>query len=224
MSEETLGPKDASRVRRLPKKAEYTTSVIYEILDAARLCHLGAVVNDVPVAMPTLHAREDSVLYVHGSQSNAAMKSVLAMEKCSLSVTVYEGIRAARSGFESSISYRSVVAFGRAEEVTDLEEKRRILDLMVDAVLPGRASEVRPMTERELNLTLVIKLPIDEASAKVSGGPPEDFPEDLDLPIWAGEIPARTAFSAPIPNTDGAMATGTIPVPASVERLLRDFQ
>lgn len=222
MSPETLGPGESSRVRRLPKKANYETSVIYDILDQARMCHLGSVVGGVAVAIPTLHAREENTLYVHGSQSNAAMKSLLDMEKCSLSVTLYDGLRLARSGFESSISYRSVVVFGKAEEVTDLSEKRRILDLMVDAVLPGRASEVRPVTEKELRLTLVLKIDIDEASAKISGGPTEDFPEDLDLPIWAGEVPARVVFGTPIPNTDGAMATNPPEIPASLQRLLEE--
>ena len=224
MTNEHLGPGEHTRVRRLPEKASYDESVVYDILDSARMCHLGGLMNGVPVAMPTLHAREESTLWVHGSQSNAAMKSLLTLEKCSLSVTHYDGIRAARSGFESSIAYRSVVVFGKATEVTDVDEKRRILDLMVDAVLPGRASEVRPMTDREVNLTLVIGISIDEASAKISKGPTADFPEDIDLPIWAGVIPARTVFSTPVPNTDGAMAAGDIALPASIERLLRENQ
>jgi hypothetical protein len=126
----------------------------------------------------------------------------------------------ARSGFESSITYRSVVVFGTATLVSDDVEKARVLDLFVDAVLPGRASEVRAMNDAERRLTMVVAVAIDEASAKLSSGPTDDPDEDLDLPVWSGMVPARIHYGTPIPDTNGAMAAGTIPVPASVRRLL----
>jgi nitroimidazol reductase NimA-like FMN-containing flavoprotein (pyridoxamine 5'-phosphate oxidase superfamily) len=219
-----LGPGERTRVRRLPEKARYDFDTIAAILDEARLCHVAAIVNGQAVTLPTLHAREGRVLYLHGSQSNAFMKAVFDSEIAYVNVTIYDGLRLARSGFESSIAYRSVVVVGPAAKVTDLEEKRRVLDLFVDAILPGRAQEVRVMSERELNLTMVLRVEIDEASAKVSAGPTEDFEYDLDLPIWSGTVPAHLHFDAPIPSSDGAMASGEVPWPASLERLYREQQ
>ena len=220
MSDKTLGPGEHTRVVRLPKKANYDEKVIHAILDEARMCHVAGIVGGKAMALPTLHARKGSTLYLHGSQSNAIMKSVLLSGEAFVTVTHYDGLRLARSGFESSIAYRSVVVFGPVSEVTDLEEKRECLDMFVDAILPGRASEVRPMNERELNLTFILAVEINEASAKISAGPTDDFEYDIDLPIWAGVIPSKLVFTDPVPNSDGAMATGEIEVPPSVRRLL----
>jgi len=184
------------------------------------MCHVAGVVGGKAMALPTLHARQGSTLYLHGSQSNAIMKSVLKSGEAFVTVTQYDGLRLARSGFESSIAYRSVVVFGPVSEVTDLEEKRACLDMFVDAILPGRAGEVRPMNERELNLTFILAVEINEASAKISAGPTDDFEYDIDLPIWAGVVPSKLVFTDPVPNTDGAMAAGDIELPASVRRLL----
>jgi len=220
MTENNLGPGERTKVRRLPGKANYADQTIYSILDEARLCHVAAVVGGSAMALPTLHAREGNTLYLHGSQSNAVMKSVVAAGEAFVTVTLYDGLRLARSAFESSIAYRSVALFGEAHEVTDFAEKSRVLDMFVDVILPGRASEVRQMNEREVNLTMVVAVSIDEASAKLSAGPTEDFPEDLDLPIWSGTVPAALKFTEPVPSANGAMASGSIPVPESVQRLL----
>jgi nitroimidazol reductase NimA-like FMN-containing flavoprotein (pyridoxamine 5'-phosphate oxidase superfamily) len=206
----------------LPEKARYDVEVINAILDEARICHVAAIVDGQAVTLPTLHAREGRTLYLHGNQSNAFMKAVFSSARAYVNVTIYDGLRLARSGFESSIAYRSVVVMGPASQVTDLEEKRRILDLFVDAILPGRSREVRPMNERELNLTLVVRVEISEASAKVSSGPTDDFEEDLELPIWSGTIPAHLHFDPPLASNDGAMANGKVPLPESVERLYRE--
>jgi hypothetical protein len=222
MSDEPLGPGERTRVRRLPEKARYDADVINAILDEARLCHVAAIVGGQAVTLPTLHARDGKVLYLHGSQSNAFMKAVFESETAYVNVTLYDGLRLARSGFESSIAYRSVVVVGPTTIVSDAEEKRRVLDLFMDAILPGRAGEVRPMSERELNLTMVVRVDITEASAKVSAGPTEDFEYDLDLPIWSGTVPAHVHFDPPIPSSDGAMASGQLPLPESVERLYRE--
>jgi hypothetical protein len=222
MSEDVLGPGRHTRVRRLPEKARYEVELINAILDEARICHVAAIVDGQAVTLPTLHAREGRTLYLHGNQSNAFMKAVFSSARAYVNVTIYDGLRLARSGFESSIAYRSVVVMGPASQVTDLEEKRRILDLFVDAILPGRSREVRPMNERELNLTLVVRVEISEASAKVSSGPTEDFEEDLELAIWSGTIPAHLHFDAPLASNDGAMANGEVPLPESVRRLYRE--
>ncbi|MGA7833605.1 MAG: pyridoxamine 5'-phosphate oxidase family protein [Acidimicrobiales bacterium] len=220
MSSEPLGPGPRTRVRRLAKKASYDEDVIYSILDEAWVCHVAATVHGKAAALPTLHLREDGVLYLHGSPSNEILKSVVRAGEAFLTVTIFDGIRVARSGFESSIAYRSVVVVGEAHEVVDTEEKRRLLDRFVDRVLPGRASESRPITEAEERLTILVAVAIDEASAKISVGETDDDLDDQSLPIWAGTVPARLVFEEPIPDTRGAMASGEVDVPASIRRFL----
>jgi uncharacterized protein len=220
VSDDVLGPGPRTRVRRLPKKATYDEATIFTVLDEARFCHVAATVHGKPVALPTLHAREDHTLYLHGSPSNEVMKSVVRSGEAFVTVTLYDGLRLARSGFESSIAYRSVVVIGAASEVTDENEKARVLNLFVDRVLPGRAQEVRPLSEQERRLTLVVAVSIDEASAKISAGPTDDEPEDQELDIWSGTVPARLVFDAPVPDTNGAMARREIAVPSSVATLL----
>jgi nitroimidazol reductase NimA-like FMN-containing flavoprotein (pyridoxamine 5'-phosphate oxidase superfamily) len=217
---DVIGPGPKSRVRRLPAKANYERDAIYAVIDEAPFCHVAAIVKGDAMVIPTLHAREGDVIYLHGSPSNAVMKAVVGRGEACLTVTLYDGLRLARSGFESSIAYRSVVVFGTASLVSDDGEKTRILDMFVDAVLPGRASEVRAMSDAERRLTVVVAVTIDEASAKLSSGPTDDPDDDLELPVWSGTVPARLRFGAPIPDTNGAMSQGTIPVPASVQRLL----
>ena len=215
-----LGPGPKTRVRRLAEKANYERDVIYAVIDEAPLCHVAAIVKDSAMVIPTLHAREGDTIYLHGSPSNVVMKAVVASGEACISVTLYDGLRLARSGFESSIAYRSVVVFGAASLVSDDVEKARVLDMFVDAVLPGRASEVRAMSDAERRLTMVVAVRIDEASAKLSSGPTDDSVEDMALPVWSGTVPARILFDAPIPDTNGAMGAGTIAVPTSVRRLL----
>jgi nitroimidazol reductase NimA-like FMN-containing flavoprotein (pyridoxamine 5'-phosphate oxidase superfamily) len=220
MSDDVLGPGPRTRVRRLPNKALYDEETIFAILDEGRLCHVAATVHGKPVALPTLHARERRTIFLHGSPSNEVLKSVSRAGEAFITVTLYDGLRLARSGFESSIAYRSVAVVGSAHEVIDEREKRRVLNLFVDRVLPGRADEVRPSSEQELRLTMVVAVSIDEASAKVSRGPTEDDEDDRDLPVWSGTVPARVVFGDPLPDTNGAMASGDVALPASVRTLL----
>ncbi len=222
MSAGALGPGPRTRVRRLAKKASYDPAVIFAILDAAPLCHVAAMVRDRPVALPTLCAREGRTLYLHGSPSNEVLKSLARSGEAFVTATLYDGLRLARSGFESSIAYRSVTVVGAAHEVTDATEKSRVLSLFVDRVLSGRAEEVRATREQEVRLTMVVAVDIAEAAAKVSAGPTEDDDEDAALAIWSGTVPARLVFDAPVPDTNGAMGRGDIPVPASVRALLRE--
>jgi uncharacterized protein len=220
VSDDELGPGPRTRVRRLAKKASYDQAVIFAILDEARLCHLAATVHGKPVALPTLLARENHTLYVHGSPSNEVLKSIVRSGEAFITATLYDGLRLARSGFESSIAYRSAVVVGPAKEVLIDAEKARVLDLFVDRVLPGRAKEVRAMSEQERRLTTVVAISIDEASAKISSGPTDDEAEDQELAIWSGTVPAHIVFDAPLPDVNGAMASGEIDVPASVKKLL----
>jgi hypothetical protein len=207
-------------VRRLASKATYDERTIFEIFDEARLCHVAANVHGKPMALPTLHARENHTIYLHGSPSNEVMKSIIRSKEAFITVTLFDGLRLARSGFESSIAYRSAVVVGAASEVEDELEKARVLDLFVDRVLPGRAGEVRPLNAQELRLTMVVAVSIDEASAKVSEGPTDDGDDDQALSIWSGTVPARFVFESPIPDTNGAMARGGVALPVSVRKLL----
>lgn len=215
----TWGPGPRTRVRRLPEKANYDEAVIGDIFDQAPYCYLAGLSDGVPVALPTLHARQGRQIYLHASRSNAVFRSVLTSRYASVTATLYDGIRVARSGFESSMAYRSAVAMGPVSAIDDNDEKRRILTLMIDSALPGRSLEVRPMREREIALTTVVVLDIKEASAKISRGPTADEPDDLALPVWSGVIPVREVFGEPVPSTDGAMASGNVELPPSIQRL-----
>jgi nitroimidazol reductase NimA-like FMN-containing flavoprotein (pyridoxamine 5'-phosphate oxidase superfamily) len=206
-------------VRRLPDKANYDEATIHAIFDEATFCHVTAVHDELAMALPTMHVRRGNTIYVHASRSNALLRSALVTGRTCVTATLYDGVRLARSGFESSIAYRSVVAIGSVREVDDEDELRSVLTQFIDAAAPGRSTEVRPMTDRELRLTLVVAISIEEASAKVSAGPTHDEAEDQALEIWSGVVPARLVYGEPIASTDGAMANG-IAVPASVQALL----
>jgi hypothetical protein len=150
------------------------------------------------------------------------MKAVVREGEAFLTVTIFDGLRLARSGFESSIAYRSVVVVGAAHEVTDELEKARVLNRFVDRVVEGRAKEVRPMSDQERRLTLLVAVSMDEASAKLSSGPTDDERADQELAIWAGTVPARIVFDAPVPDTNGAMSRSDIEIPVSVRTLLEN--
>ncbi len=217
---DALGPGPRTRVRRLPEKARYDAATVNEILDGALVVHVAAVVDGRAVALPTLAARDGEVLYVHASRSSALLAAVVRAGEAWLTATIVDGLRLARSGFESSIAYRSVVVVGATREVVG-EEKARALELVIDRVAPGRAREVRPMNDRELALTRVVAIAIDEASAKVSAGPTDDGPEDLALPVWAGTVPLLTQWGEPVADRRGALVDARLAedLPASVRAL-----
>jgi nitroimidazol reductase NimA-like FMN-containing flavoprotein (pyridoxamine 5'-phosphate oxidase superfamily) len=208
-------------VRRAPQKARYDEPTVHAIIDAVPFCHVGVALagSGEVVVLPFLHARVGGEVYLHGSRSNRLLRSLQAADRVCATFTCYDGLRVARTGFHSSVAYRSVVAFGPARLLAP-DERERALDLLVEAVLPGRSAELRLPSREELQLTAVVSLSIEEASAKVSVGPTEDEPADLDAPVWAGDVPCALVYGDPVPATDGAMAAGSIPVPASVRALL----
>lgn len=218
MSEE-IGPGPRTRVRRLPEKARYDEATVLSVFDEAPFCHVVTIVEGRAVALPTLCAREGRTLYLHGSPSNAVLRALLVAGEGCVTATLYGGLRLARSGFESSIAYRSSVALGPVREVP-LGDRARVLDLVVDRVIPGRAGEVRPSSERERRLTLVVALDVEEASMKHSAGPTDDDESDQALDVWSGTVPARLVYDEPVPDTNGAMASGDVTLPESVRRLL----
>jgi nitroimidazol reductase NimA-like FMN-containing flavoprotein (pyridoxamine 5'-phosphate oxidase superfamily) len=194
-------PSARATVRRLRERGDYDRATIDAILDEALVCHLGVVVGGAPVVLPTLHVRVGDTLYLHGAAANAMLKAGSTGPVCA-TVTLIDGLVLARSAFHHSVNYRSVVVHGEGRAVTDEAEKRRVLDALVDHVVPGRSTETRPPNDVELKSTLVIAIPLDEASAKVRTGPPKDDPEDLDGPWWAGVIPVTTVRGEPEPAPD----------------------
>jgi uncharacterized protein len=201
-------------VKRLPKRGVYDRDVVYSILDEAFLCHAGFVVDGAPVVIPTIHWRQGDTLYFHGSAASRMLRNLRAGVETCVTVTLLDGLVIARSAFHHSMNYRSAVIFGTAREVTEREEKLLALEALVEHVLRGRASESRPPNEPELRQTMVLALPIDEASAKVRTGGPIDDDEDYALPIWAGVVPVSLTFGEPV--DDGRVL---VDVPESVRRL-----
>jgi uncharacterized protein len=192
---------ERTRVRRLSKRASYDVATIHAILDEALICHVGFAVEGGPVVIPTIHWRDGDRLYVHGSAASHMLRSLKDGVDACVTVTLLDGLVMARSAFHHSMNYRSVVIFGKAVEVVDREEKRHALERLVEHIAPGRSTEVRPPNESELRQTLVLSLPIEEASAKIRTGPPIDDDEDYALPVWAGVIPLRLVRLAPVTDT-----------------------
>jgi nitroimidazol reductase NimA-like FMN-containing flavoprotein (pyridoxamine 5'-phosphate oxidase superfamily) len=187
------------------------------ILDEAFFCHLGFSVEAQPFVIPTVHARHGQALYVHGAAASRMLKTVKGGVSVCVTVTLLDGLVLARSGFNHSMNYRSVMVLGTARELA-AAEKRTALDVIVNHVLPGRAAEVRTATRKELNATTVLALPITEASAKIRSGPPHDDEDDYALQCWAGVLPLRLTALAPEP--DPRLPAG-IAVPAALERWSR---
>jgi len=205
-------PSERSRVRRAPHKARYDRETIHAILDAQPLAHLGVVLHDgSPLVIPTLQWREGDHVYIHGSAASRALKAALARPAC-LTVSLLDGWKLARSAFHHAANYRSVVIHGRMEKVAE-EEKRQKLDNMINAYFPGRSAILRPMKDKELKATLVLRMALDEAAAKVDDLPVGDDEEDLNLPIWAGIVPLSTVPGEPRP--DAHLPPG-VPMPEHV--------
>jgi nitroimidazol reductase NimA-like FMN-containing flavoprotein (pyridoxamine 5'-phosphate oxidase superfamily) len=202
---------ERTTVKRLPKRASYDRETIHAILDEALLCHAGFVVNGAPVVIPTIHWREGETLYFHGSSASRMLRTLRDGVDACVTVTLLDGLVLARSAFHHSMNYRSVVVFGKAREVSDREEKLRALDALVEHVVRGRAKDVRAANEIELKATLVLALPIEEASAKIRTGGPVDDDEDYALPVWAGVLPLTLTPGAPV-----ADAGVTLPEPEYV--------
>ena len=193
----TIDVTDRTRVRRLANRASYDRETIHAILDEALVCHVGFVVDGAPVVIPTIHWREDDTLYVHGSAASRMLRSLKGGVDACVTVTLVDGLVLARSAFHHSMNYRSVVVYGKAREVTG-EEKARSLERLVEHIAPGRSAEVRAPNEIEMKQTLVIALPLDEASAKIRTGGPVDDEEDYALPVWAGVVPLTITRGEPI--------------------------
>ena len=211
-------PTPRTTVRRLAKRGVYARDTVYGILDEALVCHVGFVVDGQPMVIPTIHTRVDDTLYFHGSAASRMLRSLEKGVDACVTVTILDGLVLARSAFHHSMNYRSAVILGRGMPVTDREEKLRVLEALVEHVVPGRAAEVRAPNEAELKATLVIGMALSEASAKVRTGPPIDDEEDYALPIWAGVLPLTLRPGSPI--DDARIGTGVL-APKSVVNYVR---
>ncbi len=195
-----------TRVRRHPERGVYERPAIDAILDEALFCHVGFVVDEQPYVIPMIHARAGDVLYLHGSPASRMLRTLAEGVDVCVTATLLDGIVLARSVYNHSMNYRSVVVLGRARAVTDADEKLAALEAVVEHVVPGRWQDARHPNKKELAGTSVLVLGLDQASAKVRRGPTKDFDDDVELPIWAGVIPMRLVAGAA--ETDALVPDG----------------
>jgi len=200
-------------VRRMAKRAAYDREAIHSILDRAMVCHAGFVADHAPTVLPTLHARIGDRLYLHGSAANHMLRTAAAGAEICVTVTMIDGLVLARSAFHHSVNYRCAVIFGRAKRVDDPVRKLAAMRALVEHIVPGRWAATRAPNQKEIAATLILELPIDEASAKIRTGGPIDDEADHALPHWAGVIPLRLVALAPAPD---ARLDRSIPLPAHV--------
>jgi len=195
---EIQNPTARTRVVRESVRAVYDRDAIYRILDDSFICHIGFAVDGQPFVIPTAFGRRDDQLYIHGSSASRMLRQMKEGAPVCVTVTLLDGLVFARSIFNQSMNYRSVVILGKAVLVDDPEEKLTALRILSEHILPGRWDDVRQPNERELKATSVLRLPIQEFSAKVRVGPPIDDEEDYSFPTWAGVLPLETKIGEPI--------------------------
>jgi nitroimidazol reductase NimA-like FMN-containing flavoprotein (pyridoxamine 5'-phosphate oxidase superfamily) len=191
-------PTPRTRLVREADRAVYDREAAYRILDEGFLCHVGFVADGQPFVIPTSYGRKDASLYIHGSAASRMLRQMKDGVPVCITVTLLDGLVLARSVFNHSMNYRSVVVLGKATLVEDAEEKIAALRLLSEHILPGRWADARQPNERELKATSVLRLPIEEFSAKVRVGPPIDDEEDYSFPTWAGVVPLEMKTGTPI--------------------------
>ncbi len=214
-----LTPTPRTRLKRRPQRASYDRAVVNAILDEGFLCHVAFTHDGQPGVIPTVYARGGDALYLHGARANRALNAMIepGRDSC-LSVTHVDALVLARSAFHHSVNYRCVIVYGQAEEVTDPGEKHEALRLLVEHVIPGRSKDIRSPSKDEFEQTLVVKLAITEASAKVRAVGVIDDESDLEQGCWAGLLPIATSFGPAL--RDPALPEG-IPLPAYLESYSR---
>lgn len=206
-----------SRLTREPSRGTHDQRMINAILDEALVAHVGFTVGQQPYVIPTLHARVGDHLYLHGSSASHMLRSLAGGIRACVTVTLFDGIVLARSVFAHDVNYRSAVLFGTMAAVTDPAEKQRALQAFTEQLLPGRWDEARAPSAQELKATSILRMTVEEASAKVGDDGPDDPDEDLALGVWAGRIPVRTEYHDPVPAPD---LPDSIPVSAAALRLI----
>ena len=196
---DTYNKNERNTVKRVPKRGHYDKKTVYEVLDAGFVCQVAFVVESQPFIIPTIYGRSGDTLYFHGSVKSRLMKTLGEGIPVCVNVTFTDGIVLARSAFHHSLNYRSVNVYGKAKEVPD-HEKHEAFKIITDQILKGRWEEARQPNPKELEVTSVLGVEIEDAVAKIRTGPPVDDKEDLDLPIWAGVLPLVTQMGKAVPD------------------------
>jgi uncharacterized protein len=196
-------PTPRTRVVREPHRGVYDRATVNQILDAAFLCHVGFAVDGQPYVIPTSYGRDGDKLYIHGSAASRMLRNLDRGVPVCITVTLLDGLVLARSVFNHSMNYRSVVILGTARLVDNSQEKLAALRALSEHILPHRWDDARQPNEKELKQTSVLRIPIDEFSAKVRVGPPIDDEEDYSFPTWAGVLPLEMKAGNPIPDERG---------------------
>lgn len=215
MSQPPLSSTPRTTLRRGRHRGVPDRNALHAVLDAGRVCHLGVVVGGAPRVIPTSYGRIDDTLYLHGSTGARSLREALGREVC-VTVTHLDGIVLGRSVFHHSVNYRSAMIYGTPRHVTDPEEKLTGLRAIVEQLAPGQWDAARRPNRKELAATMVVALPLDEASVKIRQGPPVDEEKDYSLKVWAGVLPVRQVFGEPVP--DPRLPSG-IPAPPLIAAL-----
>lgn len=218
---ESFTKKELNKVIRGPKRATYDQEQIYQILDEHMICHVAYVHEGTPITIPTGYGRVNDTLYLHGAMKNRMLLGIAELDKASVTVTHLDGLVLARSVFHHSVNYRSAVIFGKPRIVTERNEKMMALKVITENFIPGRWSEARLPNEKEFNATLVIAIPIEDASAKIRAEGVNDEKADLELDVWAGVVPINMVKGEAIPEPD---LKDHITVPQSVGQFWSDRQ
>lgn len=187
-----------TKLKRIPKRGNFDRETVYKILDEAYICQVGFNVGGQTFVLPTAYGRKDNSLFIHGSAASRMMREISKGIEICVSVTLLDGLVLARSAFHHSMNYRSVVIFGTAAIVADEAEKNDALFAITEHIIKGRWNQVRQPNSKELKATTILRLPINEASAKIRTGDPVDDPEDINLDVWAGVIPLEVVAGKPI--------------------------
>lgn len=198
-------PSPRTRVRRMPERAHYEADTVAAIVDAAMICTVAFQIDGVVHAIPTIHWREGAHLYIHGAKASRMLKALTTGEAC-VTIALADGLVLARSAMHHSMNYRSVVIYGRFEAVTDPAYKVASLRSFIDGLYPGRWDTLRPITDKELAATTLLRIALDEASAKVRDCGVKDDEDDLSWPVWAGVIPLRKVAGEPVTEADSVLA------------------
>jgi nitroimidazol reductase NimA-like FMN-containing flavoprotein (pyridoxamine 5'-phosphate oxidase superfamily) len=188
--------------KREAKRGSHDFKLACDVLDAGKICHVGFTLNHQPYVVPMAYARMGKRLLIHGSVASRLMKNLADGLPCCLTVTHFDGLVYARSTFNSSMNYRSVMVFGIAQAILDTNEKRHSIQVLVDHLMPGRRADLRKSTSKELNATSLLGLPIETFSVKCRTGPPADTKSDLTAPVWAGVVPLELTPGEPVDAPD----------------------
>lgn len=210
------GNTERTELKRLSYKASFEVSDLHSILDENLVAHVGLVECGQPLVIPMTYGRSGSTLYLHGSSGSRLMRLLAENPDVCVSITELNALKVARSNFNSGMHYRSAVIFGKAR-LLENDEKMAALDLISDALIPGRVAEARPMTKKEAAATIIIALPLEEASVKISVNEVDDPEEDMGLGYWAGIVPLTRGVGEILPADKEA---SQLPIPESIKRFV----